>query len=102
MHDVTVESHPAYVEYKEKYGEENAVYLFDLLYPKSSESMYISMKLEQDNDRIKQLSSDTEIVYGSLSYLQKLLQQDWSEALVLNPYETVIPVYDLENVIKKK
>ena len=32
MHDVTVESHPVYVEYKEKYGEENAVYLFDLLY----------------------------------------------------------------------
>jgi len=102
MHDVTIESHPAYIEYKEKYGEDNAMYLFDLLYPKPSKPMYISMKLEQDNDRIEQLPSETEIVFGSLSYLRKLLQHDWSNALILLPSETVIPVYDLEEVIRKK
>jgi hypothetical protein len=102
MHDVTLESNPTYLEYKEKYGEDNALYLFEMLFPKSDDPLYLSLGLEEDKTRIASLPEGTEIVEGSLQFLTNILSKQWDELLLLQPGEVVDIVYDLDQVITKK
>jgi len=86
----------------EKYGEDNAAYLREILFhPEEKSMVYLSMDLAEDLKQIKKLSNEIEVVNGSPRYLLKLLNLDFSEALVLKPGEKMVPTYDQIEVMKK-
>ena len=102
IHDVAIETHPKYLEFLEKYGEDNALYLMEMMYPVSDNIVYISLGLKEDENYIQQLEPDTEIIKGDIRYILNVLNLKSKEVLVLNPDEELVPVYDMDTVMTKK
>ncbi|MBN2604714.1 MAG: DUF1638 domain-containing protein [Bacilli bacterium] len=101
-HQTPYEVNPKYLEFREKYDEDTSLYLFNMLYPTPESKLYISLDLEQDHERISNLPKETEIIQGSFAYLMNILQLQFDDMLVLNPNETIVPIYDNEKVMTKK
>ena len=102
IHNVSLESNPIYIEYKEKYGEDNALYLFEMLFPKTDNELYISLGLQEDEARMKSLTDSFEIIEGSLDYLKRLLQLVFEDTIILQENEQMVPLYDETEVMSKK
>ena len=100
-HDGTVSTNNKYMELLEKYGEDNALYLFETLYPKNEDKLYISLNLDEDLNRIK-TSENNEVIKGSYEYLLNIFKQNFDDLLIVNPGEEITPVYDFDQVITKK
>jgi len=95
-----------YEEYVEKYGEENARYLMDMLggwLKNYRKLVYIDTHTgdfpaykQQTQDEARQRGWEYEEIDGSLDLLQRLLDGDWSPAdfLVIPPGRTAGPTFD--------
>lgn len=101
-HTVTLDSNPEYQDFLERFGEDNAVYLFEMLYPKTKQELYITFGLQEDNIRINELESDTEIIKGNLQFLTNVLSLKFEELLIVEPGEQIELLYDKEKVMAKK
>lgn len=100
-HNSSILTSNAYLELLEKYGEDNATYLFETLYPTNEKTLYISLNLDTDLKRIKSFNKK-EVVQGSYEYLLNILKQNFDDLLIVNPGEEIIPLYDFDQVITKK
>ena len=94
---------PEYRRIADEYGEDNADYVFEMMYGKFSTPVtYIRFHLEGEEE---QISSREEgyysIVEGSLDMLEKLLKKDPdSTDLTLNPGERFVGIYDYDQILK--
>lgn len=100
-HDGMFSTNNTYLELLEKYGEDNALYLFETLYPKSKDTIYISLDLEGDVERISN-SDNNEIVRGSYQYLLNIFNHDFTDLQLIKPGEEITPLYDYDEVITSK
>ncbi len=91
-----------YHELVERYGEDNAEYLFEILYPKPKKKVYISFGLKEDQERIKNDTLIGEVQPGSFEYLQRIFLNQFEDILIIKPGESIHPVYDFEQVIISK
>jgi hypothetical protein len=103
---------PKYLEYVEKYGEENAKYIYESMYGNTSSHnklVYIEI-LETKNPEYAELcrkraeEADMEFVplEGSLALLENLIDGNWNENefLIVNPGQKTIGVYDYDRIIE--
>ena len=101
-HNSSISTQSSFYDLVKKYGEDNAMYLYNTLYPIDDSKVYISLGLNEDIERIKELDSKTEVVKGSFEYLSNILKLDYKDLLVLNSNEEIVPIYDFDVVISKK
>lgn len=91
-----------YQEMVERYGEDNAKYLFEVLFPKPEKIVYISFGLPEDQKRIETDDLIGEVQPGSLEFLKRIFKNQFEDLIVVQPGEIIHPVYDFEQVISKK
>lgn len=94
---------PEYRRIADEYGEDNADYVFGMLYDKFSTPVtYIRLGLEGESEQIAQQNADYfRIVDGSLDMLEKLLKNaSDSTDLTLFPHERFVGIYDYQEIIK--
>ena len=103
---------PKYLEYVEKYGEENAKYIYESMYGNTSNHnklVYIEIP-ETKNDEYAELcrkraeEAGMEFVplEGSLVLLENLINGNWNENefLIVNPGQKTIGAYDYNRIIE--
>ena len=106
-----MEKDPKYMEYVEKYGEENAKYIYETMYGSNTNHnrlVYIEIP-ETRNARYAELcrkrAEETEMEFvpleGSLGLLKNLIDGTWNEEefFILNPKQKSIGIYDWEKII---
>ena len=100
-----------YMEYLEKYGEENAEYLWETLHPpmETNEGVYIRMDGYEYQDtqqlfeeEMKAADKTMKLVDGSTDFLHALINGPWDEErfLTLQPGQTITGVYDMDEVMR--
>jgi len=104
----------AYAEYVEKYGEENARYIWDTMHPQASDmdgesAVFIDVPetshlgyVDRFRERADAEGVAVEIVAGDLRLIRALLSGEWSEEefLVVSPGHRTVGVYDWNEVIR--
>lgn len=95
---------PEYLKLAKEYGEENAEYVFSILHPETSDGLvYINFGSELDRFNLTQLVNEkVEIADGQTEFLFSIIDGTSDELLILNPDETIEPLYDLDIVFEKK
>lgn len=99
-----------YIDLLEKYGEENAEYVWSTLHPKieTDEAVYIELDgFEYSGSReffgreVEKQGKKLIMKQGDISMLRKMAEGQWDEKdfLVVQPGRTVTPVYDMREVI---
>jgi len=100
-----------YEDFVEKYGEDNARYLWQTLHPQGEDTSAIFIDIpetsregveERARERLAAEGRTLRPATGSLALIRRLLDGDWSEAdfLVVPPNHTTRGVYDLETVLR--
>jgi hypothetical protein len=102
----------SYEEMVEKYGEDNAQYLYDELCNHTrnyGQFTFIEMGVEPDASFERLVEKDAEKrgwayqkIQGDLSLIRKLIDGLWdeSEFLVVAPGEQIAPTYDLDRIVQ--
>jgi len=95
-----------YLRLVNKYGQENADYVLQVLYqPKSEHIFYFNFNLEEDKTEIEKYDrKKLKIIDGNLTMLENvLLMKDLKDTELLIINSSIEPIYDLEEVfvIKK-
>ncbi len=102
---------PKYMEYAEKYGEENAKYIYETMYgSKTNHNRLVYIEIpETRNARYAELcrkkAEEAEMEFvpleGSLGLLKNLIDGNWKEEefFILNPTQKSIGIYDWEKII---
>lgn len=106
-----MEKDPKYIEYLEKFGEENARYIYETMYGHVSEQkrlVYIEIP-ETKNDRYaemcrkraEEVGMEFVSLKGSLALLRNLIFGEWNpeDFLVLNPGQKTVGIYDWKTII---
>ena len=99
-----------YMGYVEKYGEENADYIWETMHPdiKTNEAVYIRIDGYEYSDAQENYTSETEkagkelrVVDGDVSLLKALIYGQWDEDrfLVVPPGKKISGVYDMQYVM---
>jgi len=99
-----------YLELIEKYGEENADYIWETLHPEveTDETAYIEIdgfefsgSLAGFRDDMSSQGKAVKILRGNINYLEKLINGPWDDELFLRVEhgQTVTPVFDMDKVI---
>jgi len=94
---------PEYRKIADQYGEDNADYVYEMLYDKfSAQVTYIRLGLEGENEQLSRHEPGYySVIDGHLGMLEKILKNDPdSTDLVLHPNEHFEGVYDYQEVIK--
>ncbi len=93
-----------YNRFVELYGEDNAEYLMSVLHGGSSEIMYVTTDMEDDNNNIVQCETESDVVVieGTIDFLQRYFQQKEMESVTIFPNKAVECVYDEVVMIKEK
>lgn len=105
--------HPEYLKLLEQYGEENAEYVWETMYPppETDEAVYIELDgFEYGDTRSRYVKSmaeydvSVEAVHGSTDWLKRLVNGPWDEEdfLELLPGNEIYPIYDMKEVISSK
>ena len=100
-----------YMDYIEKYGEENAEYIWETMHPdiETDEAVYIKIDgYEYSNaynnysDEIKNAEKKLKTVEGNISMLKDLIDGNWDDErfLVVPPGKKITGVYDMNYVMK--
>lgn len=102
----------SYEELVEKYGEDNAKYLFEELGQHTrnyGQLTFIEMGVEPDSSFEDQVREDAksrewefEKVQGDLVLIRKLIDGEWDEAefQVAQPGQSIAPAYDLDRIVQ--
>ena len=111
IHAGDMEDDPVFLKYVEKYGEENARYIYDTMYGHRSQSgklIYIEIPETRNPDyaelcRKKAQESDMTFVpiEGSMDLLAGLINGNWNpqDYLILQPGQRSTGVYDWDEII---
>lgn len=94
---------PEYRKIADDYGEDNADYVFEMMYGKFNTPVtYIRLNLEGEEEQIAQREDGYySVVEGSLDMLEKLLRNDpKSTDLTLYPGERFKGIYDYHQILK--
>jgi hypothetical protein len=94
---------PEYHKIAQEYGEDNADYVFDLLYIKNTKPVtYIKFGLEGEDEMIAKRESGYYVeVEGDLGMLERVLcDPNGSESLTLLPNRHFEGIYDYEEILK--
>lgn len=94
---------PEYRKIAKEYGEDNADYVFEMLYNKFSTPVtYLRLGLDGENEQIsKSKEGYYSVVDGSFDMLEKMLRQDFdSTDLTLYPGEHFEGIYDYTEIIR--
>jgi hypothetical protein len=100
-----------YMGYVEKYGEENAEYIWETMNPgiETDEAVYIkidgyeySSAYENYSNEIKNAGKELKTVEGDISLLKTLIDGEWDDErlLVVPPGKTIIGIYDMQRVME--
>ncbi len=101
----------SYEEMVEKYGEDNAQYLYDELCKHTrnyGQYTFIEMGVEPDGSFEARVREDAEKrdwkfekIEGDLTLIRKLVDGEWDdeEFLVVQPGESIAPAYDLDRIV---
>jgi hypothetical protein len=106
----TRETFPEYQELIEKYGEDNAEYIWDTLHPdiETPEAVYIALEpfdvpgyREGFGEQVKTQGKTLRVVDGDITYLRDLVNGPWDDArfLTVSPGQRVAAVYDMDRVV---
>ena len=107
-----METDPVYLGYVEKWGEENAKYIYETMYgtkPKHNKLIYIEIPetrnpsyAELCRKRAEEAEMEWVLLEGSLGLLRDLIDGNWQEEnfLILNPGQRSRGAYDWEEIIK--
>ena len=104
---------PEYLGYLEKYGEENADYIWETLHPpmETDDGVYIRMEGYEYQDTLQRFQKDMEkekktvrLVEGSTDYLHALINGPWENDrfLTVPPGGEITGVYDMYEVMRVK
>jgi len=107
----TYKTSAEYMSYVEKYGEDNADYIWQSLHPpiETDEAVYIKIDgfehsgaFENYGAEIAKTDKKLKIVDGDISMLRALLDGDWDEDrfLTVPPNKKIAGVYDLRYVME--
>lgn len=110
-HSISHKYLPEYIALVEKYGEENADYVWEMMHPEieTSEAIYIKLDQMEYSDSQKAFQREVEengkqlkIVHGNTQLMRQLVDGEWDEKhfLKLLPNQRIIPIYDMEHVIQ--
>jgi len=102
-----------YMGYAEKYGEENADYIWETMHPEieTDEVVYIKIEGYEYSNAFGRFKSDIEksgknlkIVEGDVSLLKALIDGDWDDGrfLVVPPGKRIVGIYDMEYVMEAR
>ena len=100
-----------YMGYIEKYGEDNADYIWETMHPEieTDEAVYIKIEDFEYSDSFEKYKSDIEksdkqlkVVEGDISMLKDLVCGKWDDErfLVVAPGKKIVGVYDMQYVMK--
>lgn len=109
-----MEKDPKYIEYAEKFGKENAKYIYETMYGNTSNHkrlVYIEIP-ETRNESYAELcrkraaEAGMELVSleGSLDLIRNLIAGDWKteDFLVVNPGQKTVGIYDWEKIVESE
>lgn len=102
---------PEYIGLVEKYGVENADYVWDMMHPEieTSEAIYIMLdQMEYSSSQqafqkeVEASGKQVKTVQGSTRLMRQLVDGEWDEKqfLKLLPPQKIVPLYDMEKVIQ--
>jgi hypothetical protein len=103
----------SYYDFFEKYGEENAEYLWETLHPKNNDNEIIYIDIPETShlgycDKLRNIAKGDDknlrVIEGNMRLIDNLIKGIWNEDefLLLKPGQTVKPCYDFEKVIDIK
>ena len=106
-----LEAGGTYEDFVEKYGEDNAKYIWQTFHPvyEGEPALFIDIPETSNEDAMaraeQRLTADGRgwtVVQGDIGMIRRLIDAEWDsrEFLVLPPGETVAGVYDMEEVIR--
>ena len=107
----TYKTSAEYMGYIEKYGEDNADYIWETMHPEieTDEAVYIKIEGFEYSDSFENYKSEIEksdkklkVVDGDISMLESLVCGDWDDErfLVVPPGKKIVGVYDMQYVMK--
>jgi hypothetical protein len=102
---------PEYLQLQEKYGEENADYVWEAMHPpmETSNGAYIQLDgfeqaggLEYFSEEMERLGKGLIVTKGSTDWFFRLVNGPWDEQdfLTIQPGQWIKPVYDMEEVVR--
>ena len=102
-----------YMDYVEKYGEDNADYIWAAMHPEieTDEAVYIKIdgyeysdSYENYSTEIKNAGKKLKTVEGDISLLKALIDGDWDDDrfLVVPPGKKITGVYDMQYVMEAR
>lgn len=111
IHNISHKYLPEYVELVEKYGEDNADYVWEMMHPaiETSEAIYIALEqMEYSNSKeafkkeVEESGKQLKVVNGNTELMRQLVDGEWDEKhfLILSSKQKVVPIYDMDEVIK--
>jgi len=103
-----------YAEYRslvEKYGEDNAQYIWDTMHPEieTPEAAYIRIEGHEQPGHensfkalVEEQDKTLRVIQGSTAYLQAMINGPWDDEifLTINPGQEIGAVYDMEKVLE--
>lgn len=99
-----------YGEYVEKYGEENARYIWESIHPDHGNDTVIYINnpetFDEDiyNEFVKEAGEDSRVILetGNLGLLEKFINGDWNEEFLVIPSgKAITAVYDRIEIMKE-
>lgn len=98
-----------YDEFVEKYGEENAKYLWETLHPELNDNELIFIDIPETShlgycEKLKALASEqgktVKVIEGDARLINGLIEGNWDEKefLIVPPGKTIKPVYDYDKI----
>jgi len=109
-----MEKDPKYIEYVEKFGKENAKYIYETMYGNTSNHnrlVYIEIPETKNESyaelcrkRTEEAGMEFVSLEGSLDLLRNLIDGDWKakDFLTVNPGQKTVGIYDWEKIVESR
>jgi len=100
-----------YLQLVEKYGEDDAEYVWSIMHPgfELKEAVYIRIEGYEYNDslsaykrHVEDMGCSLEVLNGDIRLLEELVNGPWGNENFLHvmPHEKIVPVYDMDVVMR--